>query len=227
MKILGIVGSPRKGSSTDLLVDIVLKGAVISGAAVEKINISDLNLAFCTGCMECRQNNGVCRLTKENSDDDLARIIDKIAEADGLVLASPVYIRHVPGQFKNFFDRMVSQMIFTYGRNPPEIKCRIPGKRNSVVIATCGNPDIKMTAETLEFLKNAAFMCGNGGTVISELAVGGLMFPCQINADKGRLLEYASNFNIPEPVVNNMIKQYKSIKEQAYQSGQKLALMEK
>ncbi len=110
MKILGIVGSPRKGSSTDLLVDMILKGAVSRGAAVEKINISDLNLAFCTGCMECRQT-GICRVTKEDSDDDLTRIIDKIAEADGLVLASPVYIRYVPGQFKNLFDRLVSQLI--------------------------------------------------------------------------------------------------------------------
>ncbi|SNQ60821.1 flavodoxin family protein [Candidatus Methanoperedens nitratireducens] len=226
MKILGIVGSPRKGSSTDLLVDMILKGAVSRGAAVEKINISDLNLAFCTGCMECRQT-GICRVTKEDSDDDLTRIIDKIAEADGLVLASPVYIRHVPGQFKNLFDRLVSQIIITPGKNPPEIKCRIPGKRNSVVLATCGNPDIKMAAETLEFLKNSAFICGNGGNIVSELAVGGLMLPCQINADERRLLEYASNFNIPEPVVDNMMKQYKSVKEQAYQSGQKLALMEK
>ncbi|NJD77803.1 MAG: flavodoxin family protein [Candidatus Methanoperedens sp.] len=227
MKILGLVGSPRKGSSTDLLVDMVLKGAVSSGAAVEKINIGDLNLAFCTGCMECRQNNGVCRITKEDSDDDLTRIIDKIAEAQGIVLASPVYIQHVPGQFKNLFDRLVSQVIFPPGGNLQERKCRIPGKRNSVIIATCGNSDIKMTAGTLEFLKIAAFTCGNGGIVISELAVGGLMFPGQVNADKGRLSEYASNFNIPQPVVDNMIKQYKSIKEQAYQSGQKLALMGK
>lgn len=226
MKILGIVGSPKKGSSTDLLADMVLQGAVSRGAAVEKINIGDLNLAFCTGCMECRQN-GVCRITKGDSDDDLAMIIDKIAEADGLVLASPVYIRYVPGQFKNLFDRLVSQMIFTPGKNPPEIKCRIPGRRNSVVIATCGNSDIKMAVETLEFLKNAAFMCGNGGAVVSELAAGGLMFPGQINADKRTLLDFASNFNIPEPVVDNMMKQYKSIKEQAYQGGQKLALMKK
>ncbi len=224
MKILGIAGSPKKGSSTDILVDMVLKGAASSGAAVEKINISDLDLAFCTGCMECRQT-GVCRVTKEDSNDDLAMVIHKIAEADGLVLASPVYIRHVPGQFKNLFDRLVSQIIITPGRNPPEIKCRIPGKRNSVVIATCGNPDIKMTAETIEFLKNSAFMCGNGGTVVSELAVGGLMFPGQLKADKRTLLEFASNFNIPEPVVDNMMKQYRLTLEQAYQSGQKLALM--
>ncbi|NJD51452.1 MAG: flavodoxin family protein [Candidatus Methanoperedens sp.] len=226
MKILGIVGSPRKGSSTDLLTDMVLQGAVSKGAAVEKINIADLNLAFCTGCMECRQN-GVCKITNEDSDDDLAMIINKIAEADGIVLASPVYIRHVPGQFKNLFDRLFSQFIITPGKNPPEIKCRIPGKRNSVVIAACGNPDIKMAMETLEFLKNAAFRCGNGGAVVSELVAGGLMFPGQINADKKTLLDFASNFNIPEPEVENMMKQHISIREQAYQSGQKLALIKR
>ncbi|VVB55840.1 Iron-sulfur flavoprotein [uncultured archaeon] len=226
MKILGIVGSPRKGSSNDLLVDMILKGAVSRGAEVEKINIGDLNIAFCTGCMECRQN-GICRITKKDPDDDLAMIVDKIAQAGGLVLASPVYIRHVPGQVKNLFDRLVSQMIITPGKNPPEIKCRIPGKRNSVVVVTCGNPDIKMAAETLEFLKNSALTCGNGGTVVSELAVGGLMLPGQVNADKRTLLDLASNLNIPEPAVDNMMKQYKSIKEQAYQDGQKLALMKR
>ncbi|MDR3543924.1 MAG: NAD(P)H-dependent oxidoreductase, partial [Desulfosporosinus sp.] len=50
MYIFSISGSPRKGSSTDLLIDEVLKGAADAGAEVEKIYISDLKFAPCTGC---------------------------------------------------------------------------------------------------------------------------------------------------------------------------------
>jgi len=140
MKILGINGSPRKGSNTDLLVDRVLEGAASKGAEVEKISITDLNLSYCTGCMECKQT-GICRLTKEDENDDLAMVIEKIAGANALALGSPVYVMHVPGQFKNLFDRLASQLEIKPGKDGLEISCRISGKRNCVVIATCGNPD--------------------------------------------------------------------------------------
>ncbi|MCL7475808.1 MAG: flavodoxin family protein [ANME-2 cluster archaeon] len=225
MKIVGITGSPRKGSNTDIIVDRVLEGAASKGADIEKICISDLNISYCTGCIECRQT-GICRLTKEGQDDDLPRVIDLLAGADGMVLGSPVYGGYIPGRFKNMFDRFASQLIITPGPDGPQYQCRIPGKRNSIVIATCGSPLGSMTQPTLEFLKRTAFLYGNGGQVISEISVHGLMIPAQIIADKQTLSGFAANFNIPDPVVDKMIEQYRSTMEQAYRDGERLASLE-
>jgi multimeric flavodoxin WrbA len=61
-KILGIVGSPRKGGNTDLLVDEVLKGAKEIGAETEKINLYKLKINPCDHCNVCFKNtNGNCK----------------------------------------------------------------------------------------------------------------------------------------------------------------------
>jgi len=64
------------------------------------IDLCDLRITPCTACDACSLN-GVCV-----NDDDLPGLIDRMKEADGILLASPVYIDNVPGQVKVFFDRL-------------------------------------------------------------------------------------------------------------------------
>jgi len=59
MRILAVVGSPRKGGNTDALVDKVIEGARSSGATVEKIYLSDLDIGACDVCNSC-SGNGRC-----------------------------------------------------------------------------------------------------------------------------------------------------------------------
>ncbi|MCY3412832.1 MAG: flavodoxin family protein [Candidatus Heimdallarchaeota archaeon] len=54
IKVLGIVGSPRKGGNTDLLVDEILAGSSEAGAIITKIHLNDLNIAPCQACYHCR-----------------------------------------------------------------------------------------------------------------------------------------------------------------------------
>ena len=98
MTLVAIVGSPRKKGNTEVLVDRILEG--FSGKApdveVEKIRIADLTIEPCRGTLACRKT-GVCVIQ-----DDMQPLLEKIKRADGIIIGSPVYRRHLPGQTKVF-----------------------------------------------------------------------------------------------------------------------------
>lgn len=99
--VLIISSSPRQGGNSDILCDRFAQGATESGNKVEKIFISSKNIGYCRGC-------GVCNTThKCVQKDDMAEILDKMVNADVIVLATPVYFYSVDGQMKTFIDRTV------------------------------------------------------------------------------------------------------------------------
>lgn len=100
VKVLGVVGSPRKGGNTELLVNEVLKAAALKGAKTETISLCDYKLAPCNGCRTCFETKN-CAIT-----DDVEKLFRKVADADALVLGSPVYFGGVTAQVKGFIDRI-------------------------------------------------------------------------------------------------------------------------
>lgn len=99
--VLIISASPRKHGNSDLLCDQFEKGAKESGHAVERVFLADRTIGYCRGC-------GVCNSThKCVQKDDMAEILDKMVEADVIVLATPVYFYSMDGQMKTFIDRTV------------------------------------------------------------------------------------------------------------------------
>ena len=91
-KVLIISGSPRKGGNSDLLCDEFMRGALESGNEVEKIRVAEKKISFCSACYYCRQSGGVCA-----KKDDMADILQKVIDADVIVLASPVYFYSIDG----------------------------------------------------------------------------------------------------------------------------------
>jgi multimeric flavodoxin WrbA len=100
VKVLGIVGSPRKGGNTDALVEEVLEGARSKGAETEKIYLDGLKIRPCDACELCSEN-GECAIK-----DDFQLILQKIKESDGIVLGSPIYCSTVTAQTKILIDRI-------------------------------------------------------------------------------------------------------------------------
>lgn len=99
--VLIISASPRKHGNSDLLCDQFEKGAKESGHAVERVFLAEKAIGYCRGC-------GVCNSThKCVQKDDMAEILDKMVEADVIVLATPVYFYSMDGQMKTFIDRTV------------------------------------------------------------------------------------------------------------------------
>ncbi len=91
-------------SRTRRLAGFVLAGAKDAGAEVDIIEIADLRITPCTACESCSLD-GKCVFA-----DDLSVAYDRMLDADGLVLASPVYVDSVSGQMKIFIDRLADAM---------------------------------------------------------------------------------------------------------------------
>jgi len=105
MKITAIVGSPRgMRSRTRRLTNLLLAGAEEAGAEVDLVDLADLQIIPCTACESCSLD-GTCVFA-----DDFSAAYDRMLDADGLVLASPVYVDNVSGQMKVFIDRLADAM---------------------------------------------------------------------------------------------------------------------
>lgn len=99
-KVLIISSSPRKGGNSDTLCDRFAEGAVFVGNKVEKVFLKDKKIGYCTGCGLCNNGERVC-----SQKDDMAELINKMIEADVIVMATPVYFYTMCGQMKTFIDR--------------------------------------------------------------------------------------------------------------------------
>ena len=100
MKLLGIIGSPRKGGNTEIIVIEALKAAKDEGASTELMFLTDFSLGPCDGCRTCFDSKN-CVVK-----DDVEKIYEKMAEADGIIIGSPVYFNNVSAQTKTFIDRV-------------------------------------------------------------------------------------------------------------------------
>ena len=102
-KILAVVSSPRKGGNSEMLVDRFIEGAKESGHTVEKICLREKKIAPCIACEACLRNGGTCV-----QKDDMADILQKIIDADTIVLSTPVYYYSVSAQLKVMIDRTLA-----------------------------------------------------------------------------------------------------------------------
>lgn len=102
-KVLILSGSPRKGGNSDILCDEFAKGANESGHTTEKIRIAEKNISYCKACYACKKD-GICAIK-----DNMAEILQKIIDADVIVLASPVYFYSIDAQLKAVIDRTVAR----------------------------------------------------------------------------------------------------------------------
>jgi multimeric flavodoxin WrbA len=99
VKVLGIVGSPRRGGNTEILVKTALESARGAGAEVEMIRLCEKNVGPCNGCASCGKTKR-CKI-----DDDFAVVFDKMASADAILFASPAYFESVTPHMKALIDR--------------------------------------------------------------------------------------------------------------------------
>lgn len=99
MKVLGIMGSPRRGGNTDILLDEVLSAAAESGGRTTKLAIGSLNIRPCYELYHCALD-GTCSIQ-----DDMTDVYLQLVEADVVVLASPIFFYGITGQAKALVDR--------------------------------------------------------------------------------------------------------------------------
>jgi len=133
LKLVAIVGSPRPKGNTNYLVDQALGEASNMGAETEKITLNRYQINPCLGHAKCASFD-TC-LQK----DDMSWILDRLCQADGVILATPVYYYNVTAQMKAFIDR--NFFLYNHQRNA---RAKAVG-----VIVVAENEGIEDTLQTL------------------------------------------------------------------------------
>jgi len=146
-RVLALVGSPRVGGNTDILVDEVLRGAKEVGALVEKVYLDRCMIGPCHACNAC-EDTGVCFQR-----DDMDELLDRMKRSDVWVLATPVYWWGATAQFKQFLDRWYAPW---HGAEPKEVF----ENRRIVVVVTLGDSSIATADPTLEMFRRALSYIG-------------------------------------------------------------------
>jgi multimeric flavodoxin WrbA len=123
MRVLGLVGSPRKGGNTDIMVDAVLERARGNGHETEKVYLYEESIGPCIDCRGCKKGDLVCIV-----EDGMQKIYPKLDSANAIVFGTPVYWVGPSGTMKQLFDRL--RPYFGNGR--------IKGKK-AILVAPAGD----------------------------------------------------------------------------------------
>ena len=102
MKILVFNGSPKKEKSDTLHITRAFLDGMKDAASqeVQLVHVIDQHIEFCSGCLACMRNGGVCR-----HDDDMRSILEDILASDLLLFSFPLYGYGMPAMLKNLIDR--------------------------------------------------------------------------------------------------------------------------
>jgi len=103
-KIMIIDGGPRKNMNTAAMLSKVAEGAAQARADVKIVRLYDMGYKGCISCLACKikgKASNVCKFK-----DALTPVLEEIAQADGLVLGSPIYFGDVTGQMRTFLERL-------------------------------------------------------------------------------------------------------------------------
>ena len=104
-KMILLNASPRKNKNTAQMLESVMKGAQEAGAECELIHLTSLNYKGCVSCFACKRTGNTCGGLCIQKD-DLRPVLEKILEADALVVGSPIYWHDTTGMFRNFIERL-------------------------------------------------------------------------------------------------------------------------
>lgn len=104
MKVIAINGSPHKEGNTYLAIRMVLDQLEAVGIETEIVHVGGMPIRSCVGCGMCQKKaRGKCSAFP---DDGLNEVVEKIRQADGLLLGSPVHYAGISGVMKCFCDRL-------------------------------------------------------------------------------------------------------------------------
>lgn len=102
MKVVAFNGSPHPKGNTAQAIQVVLAALEKEGIETEVIQLGGKKVFGCLGCRKCWEiKNKHCIRT----DDEINDYIDKMVEADGIIIGSPVYTSNVTSEVKALIDR--------------------------------------------------------------------------------------------------------------------------
>ncbi len=105
-KIIIIDGGPRKTMNTAQMLQRFAEGAKSVSEQIEvmTVRLYELDYKGCMSCMACKVKGRASNVCKFK--DALTPILEETAQADGLVMGSPIYFGDVTGQMRTFLERL-------------------------------------------------------------------------------------------------------------------------
>jgi len=165
VKILAIAGSPRRGGNTDSLLAQAIAGAESGGAQVEQVILNRLKIAPCIECNRCFET-GRCVVQ-----DDYQALYEKTLQADGIILAAPIFFMNISAWAKAFVDRF--QCLWAL-RHVLHQAIPLPAggqKRRALFISTAG---WSKTQFDCALLTVRAFLTTIDASLVGSLCINGL-----------------------------------------------------
>jgi multimeric flavodoxin WrbA len=132
MKVMAFNGSPRKKNwNTVTLLHHALQGAGSTGAETELVQLYDLDFSGCVSCFSCkklsRKEDGLCAVQ-----DDLTSVLDRVRQADALILGTPVYYGAESSKTRALLERLC----FPYLKYAKDGRSLYPKRINTALIYT-------------------------------------------------------------------------------------------
>lgn len=134
MKIVSLLGSPRKNANSSAIAEIISNTIQSDNKEIINHTLNQLTFKGCQACMACKGKSEICILT-----DDLTQVLEDVTQADVIIMATPVYWGDISAQLKGFIDRSYSFLNPNFMEN--EVKHRLPAGKKFVFIQTQGAPD--------------------------------------------------------------------------------------
>jgi multimeric flavodoxin WrbA len=132
VNVMAFNGSPRKKNwNTITLLEKALEGAASEGARTDLVQLYGLKFSGCISCFACkkigRKKNGVCAVQ-----DDLTAVLDRVRNADALIVGTPVYYGTESSSTRAFLERLC----FPYNNYSKDMKSLFPRRIHTALIYT-------------------------------------------------------------------------------------------
>ena len=134
MKTVCLLGSPRRDGNSDRLAQRFLTKAEALGSEVRTFALSEIEFSGCRSLYRCKTDLDHC-----GQYDGLTPVLAAVAQADVVVLVSPIFFTNVTSQLKAAIDRFFSFLVPDYSTNP--VKSRLPAGRTIVLVQTQGEAE--------------------------------------------------------------------------------------
>lgn len=150
-KIAVLIGSLRKGGNTAMLAQAFIDGVDKQKNCVETLSVADVKVGGCTGCNACYANDSHRCVQK----DDMQEIYQKLADADVIVIATPIYFYGISSQLKCIVDRL---------HNPIRNTFRV---KKLVLLAVCADTEPAVFDSVLAMYRSVLsyFSLQDGGII--------------------------------------------------------------
>jgi multimeric flavodoxin WrbA len=182
MKVLGISGSPRRGGNTELLLRTALDIFAENKFETELLSLAERPVKPCLACGRCMKSDEVQCFQEDPA---FEGVIEKIGEADGILIGSPVYFGSATPQIMALLDR-----VGYVSRRHPQLLRRKVGA--AIVVARRAG-------------QNFTFAQLNYFFLISEMIVPGSSYwNVAIGREKGEVAEDKEGMQTIKTLAQNM-----------------------